>query len=527
MARRVHSAVVPAIESSMQYRGYVPILLLVSIGLMHIRAYYPFIVDDAFISFRYAENLAQGYGLVFNPGEYVEGYTNFLWVVLLAMFHRFGIDTVFAARVLGGISGLLTIWFLIRITHLVVPTPRFGWNSSLAAFLVALYPGFAIWSTAGLETPLFTFLLVVCIWFFVQWVQGASFNAGVRFSFTAVLLSLVRPEGPLFFGIGLIAITAFKWLQSHSVGKAIRTIYFPSLVFSILVGGYYLWRWQYYGYWLPNTFYLKVPRTSRIAISQGYWYISGFWSTIGGWWLFWSPLVLLVTRRRAAWIWCCWLWLTAWLYYIHRVNGDWMPYYRFFIPVIPVLYLLVQEMLRDIHGACSTSKLPPTRSIGLVLSGILLGYSLLNAAYVWRTQHDELYRSGVAYRDAGLWLRQHVEKDKVIALADAGAIPYYSRLRVIDYYGLVNARVAHSAPRWYQIDQGKGSTKQYLLRLDVNWLLDQEVDLIELPGQLVDGRLVTHLEQAALIWHSDRFQKEYSNLVYNRNGILIFARVAQ
>src|SRR5215208_1233784 len=53
---------------------------------------YPFVIDDAFISFRYAANLAHGHGLVFNPGERVEGYTDFLWTVLIAAFMKVGID---------------------------------------------------------------------------------------------------------------------------------------------------------------------------------------------------------------------------------------------------------------------------------------------------------------------------------------------------------------------------------------------------------------------------------------------------
>lgn len=43
-----------------------------------------FLTDDAFISFRYARNLVEGHGLVYDLGEYVEGYSNFLWVLELA-----------------------------------------------------------------------------------------------------------------------------------------------------------------------------------------------------------------------------------------------------------------------------------------------------------------------------------------------------------------------------------------------------------------------------------------------------------
>ena len=56
------------------------------------------LTDDAFISFRYARNLLEGHGLVFNPGERVEGYTNFLWVLeLAALWGLFGLRPEYAA----------------------------------------------------------------------------------------------------------------------------------------------------------------------------------------------------------------------------------------------------------------------------------------------------------------------------------------------------------------------------------------------------------------------------------------------
>jgi arabinofuranosyltransferase len=53
-----------------------------------------FVQDDAFVTLRYAQNLAEGAGLTWNPGERVEGYTNFLWALLLVVAFRLGIDPV-------------------------------------------------------------------------------------------------------------------------------------------------------------------------------------------------------------------------------------------------------------------------------------------------------------------------------------------------------------------------------------------------------------------------------------------------
>src|SRR5205823_2531369 len=78
----------------------------------------PFVIDDAFISFRYAENLVRGYGLVFNPGERVEGYTNFLWVLIIAGAKALGGDSLLSAKVLGTLANLVTLvlvgWVALR-----------------------------------------------------------------------------------------------------------------------------------------------------------------------------------------------------------------------------------------------------------------------------------------------------------------------------------------------------------------------------------------------------------------------------
>ena len=70
--------------------------------------------DDAFISFRYVDNLVAGHGLVFNAGERVEGYTNFLWVILLAGLQSLGMDPIPASRLFGLIFLGLTVGVVWR-----------------------------------------------------------------------------------------------------------------------------------------------------------------------------------------------------------------------------------------------------------------------------------------------------------------------------------------------------------------------------------------------------------------------------
>ena len=234
-----------------------------------------FMTDDAFISFRYVRNLLEGHGLVFNPGEYVEGYSNFLWVLeLAALWGLFGIKPELAAPWLSVAYTVGTLavmlWWILRLPFL----QRRGLTAWMALGLVASSATFAVWTSGGgLETRQFTFFIVLAV-------VCLSLYRGNRWGLLAASLSLAaaaytRPEGPLF------AILGFGWFAFQRLVDAgrlqadwrqLRRLDWAGLAwlvlpFVALVAAHYLFRYAYYGEWLPNTYYAKHVRP---------WYESGF-----------------------------------------------------------------------------------------------------------------------------------------------------------------------------------------------------------------------------------------------------------
>src|SRR5262245_35741540 len=132
-------------------------LCLTAFGVLATR-FYEHTVDDAFISYRYARNLAAGHGLVYNPGERVEGYTNFLWTVLISGALRLGWDAEFAGRALGVLSSLGLLATILWYVAKTVESPAALW---VAPVFLAISPGLAVWATGGLETPLFALLVTL------------------------------------------------------------------------------------------------------------------------------------------------------------------------------------------------------------------------------------------------------------------------------------------------------------------------------------------------------------------------------
>ena len=282
-----------------------------------------FLGDDAFISFRYARHLANGEGLTWNPGERVEGYTNFLWVVLIAGAMRVGVQPEVVAVTLGIGAGVLVLG------GLVVFTARL---SSLSGLLVlaptaalASSRTFTAWCTGGLETMLFT--LLVCSG---AWVAIEERRRGARIRVaSAVLLgaaALTRPEGLLFGGVcGVWILGNLVW-DRRTVGPFLLWV----AVFGAITGAHFLWRHEYYGAWVPNTFTAKVPEP---------WWGHG----VKYLWLFtrayglplFAPVVAVALlkhpdRDRAL------IGATILIYttYVVAVGGDRFEF-RFWIPVLP------------------------------------------------------------------------------------------------------------------------------------------------------------------------------------------------
>ncbi len=226
-----------------------------------------FLTDDAFISFRYVRNLLEGHGLVFNPGERVEGYSNFLWVLeLAAIWRALGaapedaapwLSVAFTAGTVGALA-----WWVYRLPSLR-NRGLVGW---MALGLVCSSATFAVWTSGGgLETRQFTFFIVVAV---VCLSLYRDRRAGLlAASFSLAGAALTRPEGPL------IAVCCFGWFAAQRMVDAKgmrvswRELTYLAAPFVIVVAAHFLFRFAYYGEWLPNTYYAKHVRP---------WYESGF-----------------------------------------------------------------------------------------------------------------------------------------------------------------------------------------------------------------------------------------------------------
>jgi len=503
---------------------------------------YNFVTDDAYISFVYSRNLAEHGELSFNLGAPVEGYTSFLWTVLLGALMVPGIPPELSSRVLGTACALVTLLLVTRMTaRALAPAAsgapgaaagdapssdgaadaggspsageaaeapgedsgaaaaaaRRGLWAGVPALLLAASSGFACWSSGGLETQPFTMLVAGALDAVTEAAvrRRALRRAGVLLA----LAAMTRPEGPL-----VAAVLGAAWVvhraaalvharRAAAAGAAaagvasarrldVRDELAAAALFLALWLPWFLWRWWYYGWPFPNTYYVKAagewadarfpaPRLAAQMLDNGRYYL---WVWLRETRLLHAlPLALVGLAAalrprspRGLLALACGLLALAYVPYTIGVGGDFMGLHRFIMPLFVAAAIAVALGLERLTALVPPRPLAlgPLRTTGRALAAAVAG-ALLVLAFA-RTQLA-LTRHSLASRapDNGIdtpgFLIVYTEDRAKIGRAmapcfrdgdfsivgGAGAQPYYGRMRGIDVFGLVSERIAHEEPR--------------------------------------------------------------------------------
>lgn len=389
------------------------------------------VTDDAYISYRYLDNWIAGHGLVFNPGEHVEGYTNLLWILLIAPWRMTGLSPEIVSLALSLLSaGILFAGVYILAARMA----RHSGAGIAAVILAASYPPLAHYVGTGLETVLFAALIVAAF--------ARISVAGKPDIWVAVILGaavLTRPEGMM---VGLIVYGIYG-LQDRSA-RSDQQIWGSALLFLVFPILLTCWRLWYYGELLPNTFYAKATGTGLELVGNGLAYVAHFAVWQYGWLLLVPGMLVLFppilkklpnkTLASASGI----VLLVHFLYVI-KVGGDYLPMSRFILHVFPLLVALAAL------GLWFASR---ERSVFVLMlaSGIAVAQ---NVAFYRSSGTD--YRSleevrslNSEWKSLAGWLKSNYPADTVIAVNAAGAVPYLTGFKTIDMLGLNDKHIARA-----------------------------------------------------------------------------------
>ncbi len=438
-------------------------LLGLSLLIAEFWKYHGFFADDAFISLRYCRNFLTGDGLVWNPGEFVEGYSNFLMVMLVSLLGRLGLDLMRAAQVVGVASfvGLIAYvaWYARKAFGLTERDQHVGW---LPAIFTATSLSLILWSVGGLESVLFSLLVTAGM------LTGLDGEASIRrFVLSGLLLALAtltRPDGGLFFLV-LLAYYLMLALRNREVTPIQVAAYV--VAYLALVLPHVIWQYSYYGHLVPNTWYVKGDFSFERAW-LGCLYLFD-WAVSPPYLL---PLLIIalvyraVTRNWQRSLTLLSITIIAYLLYVMSVGGDHMPGFRPITAVIALIAITVAVALKPLIMKQSARAAIAVPVIALILCSLQL--VIPGTAFEDSDRWDPAAYSG---KIVGEYINDHWPAGSLVALNSAGATPYYApRLRFIDMLGLNDTTIAHRNPyphvSFYQLVPGhaKGDGRYVLNR---------------------------------------------------------------
>ncbi len=282
--------------------------------------------DDAMISMKYARNLADGFGLVWNPGDRVEGYTNFLWTLYMALVHLLPIPTSKTSLVVLVTNialAIATVPYIVRIIRQLD-----GNNLVVIATLVGYVfnRGLLAWTAAGFETALLTFLFIMLIYRIIE--ESRLSQPKIQTYAYIAIMSLVRADAAV--------LSVLLYGTSFILNKERKTVFFYSAVSLIFPIAHEVFRIYYYGDILPNTAYLKTQNWNGKYLA-GLKYILDFIKNYSIMIIF-AVTALALTRTKE--FRCLFSIVTLYMIYVASVGGDTYPSFRFLLPVLPLLMIL-------------------------------------------------------------------------------------------------------------------------------------------------------------------------------------------
>jgi len=405
--------------------------------------WWPYTVDDSYITYRYSLNTAKGLGAVFNPGERVEGYSSPLWMVVLALTTWAGLDPVPVSKVLGLGAALALVWIFGAALR------RWGvepWIAGFAMLWLATTPTLHVYSSSGMET----------LWFALAVAAAALLPAGTAapgarawwIGIGIVTVPLLRPEGILV--AGLLTLLWVIQYRSHEARLALLAAW-------LVLAGWFVWRFSYYGAWLPNTFVAKPSPIIR-TFAGGHLGFGAFklfdslrdnllpaLAEQGGTLALFLVLAALALKREVGALWSAALAAAAGTFFVVYARSDWMLGFRFAIPfAAPFLFLAALGA----DGLRERMRGPKGRGLGLLAAACVSWWC------VWSTIQTGEYLSrhgqgtvntamnAEVYERIGKWLGENSRPGDRLLAYEVGAVAYASGIYIIDQHGLITPDVA-------------------------------------------------------------------------------------
>ena len=442
-------------------------------------------MEDAAMLLRYSEHLAQGHGITWNVGEHpVEGATDFLYMVAIA-----AVSSVAKAGVIEASRGILLI-SIVLLPPVIFQASRCWANASIwlrlaAALFMAALPSVLFLSTC-FGAP-FMALAVALAWWSANRLMfvGVDLKWAIGFAAMSLVCGLIRPEGVILALLMLFSI--IYMLRRRSIPVVLTFL----VVFLTLGLAYFLWRWHYFGFLLPNPLYVK---------GGGHIHWDGFKVSLSNSLKLTWPVILIgclalrsraATQRLVAMLIPLGGFTAVWIF-LSAANNHQM---RFQYPLIPVALISAPGLVTGLGNELDL----PAFSSFLRRSRVgIIGFFCLSFVIATTTVYRSFSPTDKPNSGTTLpaYLRKYESRGYTMATTEAGQFPFYSKWNAIDSLGLNDAYIAHH-----------GLSEQYLDRYKPELLLYHTQQIIPGPsGAAGDATIVGSDE----LGHAGRIMQHYA-----------------
>ena len=416
------------------------------------------LVDDAMISMRYGQHLAQGHGLVWNIGEApVEGFTNPGWTLWMAALHLLPASASTRSLLVMASSALcllLTSYVVFQLCRRIDPTLPIA--AQIAAIVTAFYFPLVFWSLRGMEVGAITLLIATSALLAITLEQRFSWRSALLLAVSLLLALIIRLDSALQAGLILLYLATCGSIRQ----RPLRLLP-PVLAVMGGIAAIIALQASYFGDPLPNTYYLKVVGVSlaeRAALGVAVLVEYASRDVL-------LPLVLagfgvlrwrqMRSRKHAL---LFGLFLVQCLYSVYA-GGDYAEPYgqaplvdaanRYITQGMPFLIMLCSFALGYLVADLAQLNQPTLRANGALAVGLTLAVLLVISGepwLKWAAHNAPLLPSDIARARLGVLIKRNTDPQATIAVHAAGQIAYYAERRSIDLLGKSDPVVAKGPP---------------------------------------------------------------------------------
>ncbi len=457
--------------------------------------------DDIFIAFRYVQNILDGNGFVYNKGEHVEGYTHFLWLIMVSFLAWLKFSPLITTQVLGILSSIGTL-ILFSVIGYKISKRNNVFILPFITIALALNYDYNVWATSGLETAFFSFLL--CCAFYTFFFSSIEGNKKLVFTGLYLCLALMtRPDTLLILFLANVFFAFQLLLSKVSFLKIISSVLFLNLAIIVIYVPYFIWRYNYFGFIFPNTYYDKLG--SETLFSKGFYYI----------WLYFKPhfssfLIILLPpfallpllkgklfanlkaylsdNWNAAFLTSVLMVYAYLIVFVAKVGGDFM-HARFIIPIAPFIYFIIYYSLL---------KLASKKNLNVIFTVLILStfietkirFDVFKApdknGKIITTLNRDVADERWAYttylpieNDIKLGKALHRTFQgidaKMLVRGGQACLGYFANFKYAqEYHGLTDTLIAHSkVPQRGRIGHEKHATYEYLQNKGIHFIFNR------------------------------------------------------